>query len=272
MRLIQLSDLHFGTERPEVVDALVATVGHLQPDLLLLSGDITQRARRGQFRRCERFLRRLPPVPVLAVPGNHDIPLFNLWQRFWSPYAHFRSSFGPDLAPEYTHTDLLIIGVNTTQPSRHVDGCFAPETVARVAQRLSGSPASLKIVMGHHPVDRVLDSDERNVAEGAEAAVRQWSEAGMTLYLGGHIHYPFCTSLDRRYPGIPPGCWTAQAGTAISRRVRDGKPNSFNLIEWQPRYRQLQFERWDYCSFSHGFGCAETLQLPLRGGASSLGD
>jgi len=271
MRLIQLSDLHFGTERPEVVEALTATVCRLQPDLVLLSGDITQRARRGQFRRCESFLARLPAVPVLAVPGNHDIPLFNLWQRLCAPYAHFRSSFGSNLAPEYTHADLLVIGVNTTRPDRHVDGCFQPETVERVAQRLMCSSASLKIVMGHHPVDRVLESDERNVAEGAEAAVRQWSDAGMVLYLGGHIHYPFCAPLERRYPGVHSECWTAQAGTAVSRRVRDGKPNSFNLIEWQPLGRQLQLERWDYHSSSRdGFGCAEAFQLPLRGEPSSV--
>jgi 3',5'-cyclic AMP phosphodiesterase CpdA len=271
MRLIQLSDLHFGTERPEVIEALTATICNLQPDLVLLSGDITQRARRGQFRRCESFLAQLPAAPVLAVPGNHDIPLFNLWQRFWAPYAHFRSSFGPNLAPEYTDADLLVIGVNTTRPDRHVDGCFQPEMVAHVEQRLRRSSASLKIVMGHHPVDRVLESDERNVAEGAEAAVRQWSDAGMVLYLGGHIHYPFCAPLERRYPGVHSECWTAQAGTAISRRVRDGKPNSFNLIEWQSLRRQLQLERWDYrSSSSNGFGCAEAFQLPLRGESSSV--
>ncbi len=271
MRIIQLSDLHFGTERQHVVTALVEQIHQLQPDLLLLSGDITQRARRAQFQACERFLARLPSVPVLAVPGNHDLPLFNLCQRFVAPYAHFRRSFGHVLAPCYQSGEILVVGVNTTRPGKHIDGSFSAEKIARVAQRLEASAARIKIVMGHHPVDAVLGIDEKNIAAGAEAAVRAWSRAGMQLYLAGHIHYPFCARLDRRYPGVPANCWTLQAGTAVSSRVRDHKSNSFNLIEWRPEQQALQLERWDFTPALPGFLCTDQLQLPLRGGVESSG-
>ncbi len=269
--MIQLSDLHFGTERPEVVTALVEAIHQLQPDLLLLSGDITQRARCEQFRACERFLARLPPVPRLAVPGNHDLPLFNLWQRLVAPYAHFRRTFGDERASCYQADGVLVVGVNTTRPGKHIDGSFSPERVAAVARRLEHSAARLKIVMGHHPVDAVLEVDEKNIAAGAEAAVRAWSRAGMQLYLAGHIHYPFCASLERRYPGVPANCWTLQAGTAVSWRVRDHKANSFNLIEWCSGQEMIELERWDFTPALPGFLCAEQLQLPLRGGSGSFG-
>ncbi|GAA0792564.1 metallophosphoesterase family protein [Marinobacterium sediminicola] len=271
MRMIQLSDLHFGTERPEVMDALVTVMHQLSPDLLLLSGDITQRARRAQFRACERLLARLPPAAIMAVPGNHDIPLFNLWQRLVAPYAHFTRTFGDDLLPCHDSGQVLVVGVNTTCPRRHIDGTFTEKQIETVAHRLKASHARVKIVMGHHPVDAVLESDERNIARGAERAVRTWTQAGMQLYLAGHIHYPFCARLERRYPGLSPECWTFQAGTAISFRVRDHKANSFNLIEWLPAQQALQLERWDYTPAIEGFLCAEQIQLPLRGGAGSSG-
>ncbi|MBR9829072.1 MAG: metallophosphoesterase [Oceanospirillales bacterium] len=253
MRLIQLSDLHFGTEQPAVVAALVARVQQLQPDVILLSGDITQRARRAQFAACRRFLNQLPAVPVLAVPGNHDLPLFNLWQRFSKPYAHYRRIFGHRLAPVYDNGDVLVVGVNTTRPGKHVDGGFSAATIASVGQYLRASTATVKIVMGHHPVDAVLATDEQNVAAGAEAAVRAWTAAGMQLYLAGHIHYPFFADLEHRYPGIPPQCWTAQAGTAISRRVRADIANSFNVIEWLPQQQMLCLQRWDDTQVGGGF-------------------
>ncbi|GAA0695007.1 metallophosphoesterase family protein [Marinobacterium maritimum] len=271
MRMIQLSDLHFGTERPEVVTALVEVIHQLEPDLLLLSGDITQRARRAQFQACERFLARLPLTPLLAVPGNHDLPLFNLWQRLVAPYAHFRRTFGCDLAPCYQSDEVLVVGVNTTRPGKHIDGSFSTAKVAAVSRQLELSDARVKIVMGHHPVEAVLEVDEKNIAAGAEAAVRAWSRAGMQLYLAGHIHYPFCSRLDRRYPDVPSNCWTFQAGTAVSRRVRDHKANSFNLIEWHSAQEELLLSRWDFSPVLPGFLCAEQLQLPLRGRPDSSG-
>ncbi len=265
MRIIQLSDLHFGTEVAAVKDALLSAVALLKPDLVLLSGDLTQRARHREFEACRQLLKQLAPVPVLAVPGNHDLPLFNVWHRFRAPYAGFRRVFGWELEPVYEHPDVLVLGVNTTHPKRHVDGVFEAAAVERLAKRLSASRAPLKLVVGHHPVDAVLASDEANIAQGAELAMRRWSEAGMQLYLAGHIHYPFFAPVSRRYPELSKHVWTLQAGTAFSSRTRDGKPNSFNLIESCHNQRQLQLGRWDYDRLSGAFAAAEQVQLPLGG-------
>ncbi|SIQ59714.1 metallophosphoesterase family protein [Marinobacterium stanieri] len=263
MRIVQLSDLHFGTETPAVLEALLAACAQIEPVLVLLSGDLTQRARRHEFDACRQLIQQLAPAQVLAVPGNHDLPLFNVWHRFRAPYAGFRRVFGWQLEPVFETPELLVVGVNTTDPRRHVDGHFDTHSVEQVAGKLQSSSAKLKLVVGHHPVDAVLASDEQNIAGGARAAMQRWCEAGMQLYLAGHIHYPFFAPLSRRYPDLPDQAWTVQAGTAISTRTRDGKPNSFNLIDADLEMRVLSLTRWDFNAESGRFDPAEQVQLPL---------
>jgi len=112
--LIQISDTHFGTERPPVVEALVRFVRDQAPGLIILSGDITQRARRSQFRAARAFLDRLGDVPMLVIPGNHDIPLFNPAARIFWPYRNYRRELGGNLEPEFESEDVLAIALNTT--------------------------------------------------------------------------------------------------------------------------------------------------------------
>jgi hypothetical protein len=132
--LLQISDTHFGTERATVVDALTALARQQRPDLVVLSGDITQRARPAQFRAARAFTDRLG-APVLAVPGNHDIPLFDLWARLRSPYGRYSAAFGTDLEPGAPLSELLVVCVNTTRPWRHKDGEVSALQIDRVARR-----------------------------------------------------------------------------------------------------------------------------------------
>ena len=116
--LLQISDTHFGTEQPHVVDALVVLAARQRQDVVVLSGDITQRARPAQFRAAKDFVDRLG-APVLAIPGNHDIALFDLWARLTRPCARFAAVFGQALEPVHSTQDLLVIGVDTTRARRH---------------------------------------------------------------------------------------------------------------------------------------------------------
>lgn len=111
-RVLQISDPHFGTEQPHVMQALLRLSSEQQPDVTLLSGDITQRARRAQFAAAREFIQQLPG-PVLAVPGNHDIPLFNLVARWLNPYGNYRRAFGDQLEPECETEGLLLLCLNT---------------------------------------------------------------------------------------------------------------------------------------------------------------
>ena len=120
--LLQISDTHFGTEQAPVVEALVRLAHEQAPDLVVLSGDITQRARRKQFRAARAFVDRLGVAMTLAIPGNHDIPLFNVAARLFDSYANYSREFGTDLEPVFESDQLLVIALNTTRFYRHTDG------------------------------------------------------------------------------------------------------------------------------------------------------
>ncbi|MEW6293267.1 MAG: metallophosphoesterase [Pseudomonadota bacterium] len=226
--LLQISDTHFGTEQPLVVEAVVALAAQQRPDIVVLSGDITQRARPAQFRAAKAFVDRLG-APVLAVPGNHDIALFDLWARLTRPYARYTRVFGANLEPVFSSPDLLVIGVNTTRAWRHKHGEVSTAQIDRVATLLTAaSPQQLRVVVVHQPA-AVPQAEERyNLLRGHHAALQVWSAAGADLVLGGHIHLPYALALD----GLARRLWVLQAGTAVSSRTRPEAPNSVNILRW----------------------------------------
>lgn len=226
--LLHISDTHFGTEQAPVVEALVALAAQQRPDVVVLSGDITQRARPAQFRAAKACVERLG-APVLAIPGNHDIALFDLWARLTRPYARFSAVFGADLEPVFTSPDWLVVGVNTTRARRHRHGEVSAAQIERVARLLaSASPRQLRVVVVHQPVAVPLDGERHNLLRGHAQATRAWAAAGADLVLGGHIHLPFTLPLD----GLARRLWAVQAGTAVSARTRSGVPNSVNILRW----------------------------------------
>jgi 3',5'-cyclic AMP phosphodiesterase CpdA len=254
--LIHLSDPHFGTEQPPVVEALVRLVRDMSPELVVLSGDITQRARRAQFCAAKIFTDRLTASAILVIPGNHDIPLFNFVARIFNPYGNYRREFGPDLEPVFESEQLLAVMLNTTRRYRHTDGEVSKPQVERVAERLEmATEEQLRIVVTHQPVCVTQVRDDTNLLHGRKYAIRRWAQAGADLILGGHIHLPYVCALHERYDGLQRAFWAVQAGTAVSCRVRPGGSNSVNLIRYdavQPR-RCCTVERWDYVASTQSF-------------------
>ena len=248
--LLHASDPHFGTENPAVLQALLRFSHAQTPDVLVLSGDITQRARAAQFRAARAFVDALGVRTVLAIPGNHDLPLFNLAARLGWPYANHRAAFGTELEPEFESPGLLVLMVNTTRRLRHKDGEVSAAQVARVAQRLErADPGQLRIVVTHQPITVQREQDLPDRLHGAHHAVQSWSRAGADLILGGHIHLPFVQALHEQRADLARKCWAVQAGTAVSTRVRADAGNSVNLIRCaEPRDggRRATIERWDY--------------------------
>lgn len=266
--LLHLSDTHFGTEVPQVVQALLALARAEQPDVLVWSGDVTQRACRSQFAAAGRFGAALGIPRKLVLPGNHDIPLFNLAARLLAPYANYRRVFGPDLEPVVVSADLLLLGVNTTRPYRHKHGEVSDAQVERVVQRLSGAPREqLRVVVTHQPACVVREQDAPDRLRGGEAAVHAWSAAGADLVLGGHIHLPYVSDLCAHALRVPRPMYCLQAGTAVSHRVRPGSPNSVNMVRWlapQPRQRRMvRVERWDFDLAHARFERTQTQDLSL---------
>ena len=253
---MQISDAHFDTEQAPVVRALLHLAREEVPDLVVFSGYITQRARRNQFGAARAFIDQLKPPALLAIPGNHDIPLFNLAARAFTPYANYARVFGNNLEPVFDAPNLLVIGVNTTRPRRHKDGELAREQIERVAKRLRRAEASqLRLVVVHHPVLAIRASDEKNLLNGHQQAVPAWATAGGDIIMGGHIHLPYVRSMRTTFPDLPREIWTVQAGTAVSSRIHEGIDNSVNLIHCDGRLspRQCTVERWDYFATSDCF-------------------
>ena len=242
--LLQISDPHFGTEQAPVVDALATLSLQQRPDLLILSGDITQRARRGQFRAARAFVDRLG-TPVLAIPGNHDIPLFDLYTRFNHPYSRHCAAFGDELEPVHSSRELLVLCVNTTRWYRHKNGEVSAEQIERIARCLANAgPQQLRVVVVHQPIAVLRAGDVHNLLRGHAAALRRWAAAGSDLVMGGHIHLPYVMAL----PNLARPMWAVQAGTAASSRIRDGMPNSVNLVRWGRDAPEgvCVIEQWDY--------------------------
>ncbi len=264
--LIHLSDPHFGTDQPPVVEALVRFVQDMSPDLVVLSGDITQRARRAQFRAAKTFTDRLRAPTILVIPGNHDIPLFNLVARIFNPYGNYRREFGHDLESVFESEQLLVIALNTTRRYRHKDGEVSKVQVERAANRLEmAAENQLRVIVTHQPVCVTQVKDETNLLHGREYAIHRWAQAGVDLILGGHIHVPYVCALHERYEGLKRACWAVQAGTAVSWRVRPGGSNSVNLIRYgvAQQQRRCTVERWDYLASEQIFAKTSTDTLSL---------
>lgn len=262
--LLQVSDPHFGTERPVALEALRRLARELRPDLLLVTGDITQRARRAQFDAARRCFEALDAGARLVLPGNHDIPLYDLLTRAFAPYRGYARAFGParEMA-EFEQGDLLVIALNTTRRHRHKHGEVSRAQIERVARRVAAArPEQLRLVAVHQPVAVPDADDRRNLLRGHEAAIRRWSEVGVDAVLGGHIHLPYVLPLRRRWPELPHPMHAVQAGTAVSSRVRGGIPNSVNVMRCGPG-RQAVVERWDLDDAAGRFRPVES--TPLHG-------
>jgi 3',5'-cyclic AMP phosphodiesterase CpdA len=246
--LLHLSDPHFGTEAPEAVDALLALAARERPDVVVWSGDITQRARPAQFEAARRFHAALRAPHVLAIPGNHDIPLFNVAARALTPYAGFRKAFGSTDDPHLSVPGLMVAGVNTTRAWRHKHGEVSSAQITRAACRVRQAAADqLKVIVVHQPVWVACPQDRINLLRGHAAALSAWADAGVDLVLSGHIHLPSVHPLSlTSADGLPRTVWNVQAGTAVSRRVRGGTGQSVHLIRYQAgAHGRRVIERWD---------------------------
>lgn len=254
--LLHISDTHFGTEQPEVLDALLRLTDTHRPELVVLSGDITQRARRSQFRAAREFVDRLNTPSTLVIPGNHDIPLFNLAARLFWPYANYLREFA-SVDGVHDSSRLRVIALNTTRPSRHKNGVLSMDQVEDVENELRlARPGQLRVVVMHQPIAVERAQDEHDRLRGPLLdAMQRWAAAGADLVLGGHIHLPYVMPLFSTTTRLKRRLWAVQAGTAVSSRVREGIPNSVNLIRWGgvlPLGRCL-IERWDYLAEAKAF-------------------
>lgn len=225
--IVHLSDLHFGSVLTPTLEPLLASVHALAPDLVIVSGDLTQRAREQQFRDVQAYLARMPR-PLLVVPGNHDIPLYDVVRRFVSPLGRYTRLVTGDLSPSFVDDEIAVVGINSARSLTFKGGTLSHAQVARAAELFEALPPHpVRVVVTHHPLDIPAGLTGVSVVRGAARALRRFAVCGVELLLTGHLH------LVHRAPAsvLVPGCHAhlLGAGTATSTRAR-GEPNSFFVL------------------------------------------
>ena len=232
-RIVHLSDLHFGAHDERLVDAVQLEIDELKPELVVISGDFTQRARTEQFREACDFLEKLRDHghEVLGVPGNHDVPLYDVLRRFLSPLARYRRFIDETLCPFVELRGVAVLGINTARSLTFKDGRISKEQVEFIRETFSRSPRdSMRILVTHHPLFalEVGNVTERPIKR-QELALDVLEESGVDMVLAGHNHHASSQDagdLVMRAGGV----LVVQAGTATSTRVRE-QEQSFNTID-----------------------------------------
>lgn len=248
MRLVQISDTHFGTEVRAVATAATRAIHALAPDVVVLAGDITQRARRAQFAAARRFMDGLPrDAARLAIPGNHDIPLLNIWARAFRPYSRYTRAFGAREAL-WHRGGVAILALDATSPRRHKNGALDDAHLqARLGEaRVACGPAGLLVVVVHQPLWTAWGADRRQTLIGRHAIAHRFAAASVDLVLTGHVHVPLIETSETSDPALPWRFVMSGSGTAVSERTRPGAPNSFNVVTLDPDAKELRVTRHDH--------------------------
>jgi len=254
MRIVHISDPHFGTEMPAVVDALLSRLKALSADIIVLSGDLTQRARRCQFAAVAAFLNRLAAPKILVVPGNHDIPLFNLFQRFGSPYQNYLAA-GFAREAVYVSGAFAIVMFDASSPWRHTRGALDESHVRSVLGqvRIQLPPNGLLVVGVHQPLIVDRQEEMENLLIDSQKFLKLFSEYGVDLVLSGHIHLPLITSSILSGVELNRHFVFSGAGTVVSHRTRAFLPNSFNVIDILPGQAQIAVVQNNFDKVSNTF-------------------
>jgi 3',5'-cyclic AMP phosphodiesterase CpdA len=235
--ILHISDLHFGPPFvPRVGEALHTAARAIEPDIIVASGDFTQRAREEQFAEARAYLDTLPDVPIAVVPGNHDVPLYRIFERIFSPYRYYRQHINDELDYVVRIDGAVFVALNSTAPLRAItNGRISRDQLEFARQALADTPPGvLKVVVAHHHFAPAPDYEGGQVMPRARRAMDVFTELEVDMVMGGHLHRAYIGNSLDLYPGADRvhGIAIVQSGTSTSRRgrVREREKNSFNII------------------------------------------
>lgn len=254
-RIAHLSDVHFGAHVPEIVEAAERWVIGKKPDLVIVSGDFTQRAREAQYRKAGEFMDRLEAagLPTLAVPGNHDVPLYDVVRRFVRPLDRYKRHIDDDLCPWFENDRLAVLGINTARSLTFKDGRINYEQMHLIRERFREvPPEKTRILVTHHPLFAMPLGEEGALTKTVgrqQPALEAVAEAGVHILLAGHFHRTFAEAAGKMVENAGPAL-VIQAGTATSTRLRADEEQSFNWIHAHRNDEiDLQVIAWDGAAF-----------------------
>lgn len=232
---------------PELSQAVLALAAERRPELVVLSGDLTQRAKPHQFQEARTFVDAMP-VPTLVVPGNHDVPMYRVWERVFAPFGAYRKHFASELEPVFRDHELLVVGINTAFNWTVKDGRIPLRRLREVGELLDAAPESVcKIVVAHHHLIPPPNFGNQRVLANAYEAIDVFSQAGVDLILSGHQHQTYIGNSEEFYPKGRPPVVILHSGTTTSSRGRAGEreKNSCNWIAVDAQSVTVSALRWD---------------------------
>jgi 3',5'-cyclic AMP phosphodiesterase CpdA len=241
--ILHVSDLHFGRLDRRIVGPLLEAIKAASPDLVAVSGDFTQRARQRQFDEARAFLREVT-APLLVVPGNHDVPFYDVLRRFLRPLARYRQFITEDLEPMFSDAEIVAIGLNSARSLTFARGRLNADQIGRATERLRrAAPGVIKIVVTHHPFDLPAAYHVKHLVGRAKMAMAELAAVGADLFLAGHLHVSHIGGTAERYQIAGHSALVVQAGT-MSMRHR-GEPNSFNILRLNRPHISVERRMWD---------------------------
>jgi 3',5'-cyclic AMP phosphodiesterase CpdA len=241
-RIALLADLHFGSVPPQLAEQLAHDLGRIAPDLIIVAGDLTMRSHRHEFADAKSWLERLE-APLLLLPGNHDLPVWSIFERFTNPFARYSRTAGAKLMPVFEDTQSFILGLNTTaswQPNlKWHEGVARRRDVIAARQLIAQAPPQkARIVATHHPLLPIEGFPRARPVRRAAHALAMLTQQKVEMLLSGHVHQTYAVALEQ------PGGTVIAVGapTALSTRMR-GETNGFWLIEVSPERFRLSLHR-----------------------------
>ncbi len=246
MRIAHISDLHFGRiASAHIQEDLITSIRLSECDAILITGDLTQRARTREFRAVRAFLNALPK-PLLVLPGNHDAHAW--WHhpelRIFNPFRRYKTWISRDLEQSLSHEGLAILGLNTAHGLTIKGGrCTAQHIEDVYDYFLQQPPDAFKVLAVHHPLLALQPSKELDVARNGEALVQAAVECGVDVVCAGHwhqTHIELCTTYAGRI-------LVSVIGTTTSDRSRfpDVGVNPWILLEKNSQGIEVQYKTYD---------------------------
>lgn len=242
MRIIHISDLHFGMHRPELIEPFFTDINQLKPDLIIISGDLTQRARSEQYLLFKAFLQRFS-MPYVVVPGNHDIPLTNPLSRLIRPFKNYKDYVSAELDAHFTNDVVKVLGVNSATPYRIKDGLLDDETITRIKNYFSHDSGLINILFFHHNLNYF--NGMHHPLNNAKEFLEYLTESHIHLVCTGHLHYATLKLVTKKQGGL---CAIVHAGSLLCQRSKDNK-NSFYVIDVMGQECTIEWRVFDELFF-----------------------
>lgn len=273
LTFLHVSDIHFGPPYiPQVGKALLEFAEEIEPDVVIASGDFTQRAKASQFQDARAFLNELPDVPLVVTPGNHDVPLYRAWERLTEPYLQYKRYIAEELDTVTRVPGAVIVSLNSTAPRMAITNGRIHSWQLDFAREAfqDTPPETLRIVVAHHHFAPPPDWEGAQVMPKAKRALDAFTEMRVDAIFGGHLHRAYIGNSLDVYSGIDRehGIVVVQAGTATSQRgrAREREKNSFNVVRMDERLIRVTH----YMYFSSAGFIPTSRHIFFRGGRPPL--